>query len=101
VRGTNVARVNYLRAFDVECLQFVWRQYDELASFEFVAFYDLLFLHLFAGAGVVRPQSDPCGRTGFARTDLRLHQGQAGALICQLGTVNLAASRLAVAHRDE
>ena len=51
--------VDDLRAFDVECLQFLGGKRDELAATVFVTFDDFCLVNLFTGPRIMRPDSDP------------------------------------------
>jgi hypothetical protein len=51
--------VDDLRAFELECLQFLRGKRDELAATVFVAFDDFRLVNLLTCPRIVRPNSDP------------------------------------------
>ena len=58
-------QVDDLRAFDVECLQFLGGKRDELTATVFIALDDLRLINLLTRSRIMRPDSDPGGRAGL------------------------------------
>ena len=81
--------VDDLRAFDVECLQFLGGKRDELAATVFVTFDDFRLLDLLARSRIMRPDTDPGKGLGLicviaTIVSAKLRQGRLGNLLRSL-----------------